>query len=51
MVERFQGETVWEGEVLIFALQGHPEATTCYAWEDAVRASIMPDEDEVPEAG
>ncbi|MGH3119211.1 MAG: hypothetical protein ACRDQ2_19260, partial [Gaiellales bacterium] len=24
---------VWEGEVLIFALQGHPEASQCYAWE------------------
>ena len=69
VVERFEGETVWEGEVLVFALQGHPEASTCYAWEvdgqvtavlgvppvrsavDAVRASIMADEGEVPEAG
>ncbi len=24
---------VWEGEVLSFILQGHPTATTCYAWE------------------
>jgi hypothetical protein len=30
---KFEGETVWEGEVLVFKLQGHPEATTCYAWE------------------
>jgi hypothetical protein len=54
--------------VLVFALQGHPEATTCYAWEverrvtavlgvppvrstvDAVRASIVASEGEVPEA-
>jgi hypothetical protein len=60
---------VWEGDVLIFELFGHPKATTCYAWEvdgqvtavlgvapvrsavDAVRASIMADEGEVPEAG
>jgi hypothetical protein len=27
------GETVWEGEVPVFALMGHPEAITCYAWE------------------
>jgi hypothetical protein len=31
--ETFEGETVWEGEVLVFALQGHPQAVTCYAWE------------------
>jgi hypothetical protein len=33
VVERFQGETVWQGEVLVFALQGHPSARWCYAWE------------------
>jgi len=33
VVERFQGETVWEGEVLVFQLQGHPTARWCYAWE------------------
>lgn len=33
VVERFQGEIVWEGEVLVFALQGHPSAVWCYAWE------------------
>lgn len=31
--ERFEGETVWEGEVLVFELLGHPEAQRCYAWE------------------
>ncbi len=31
--EEFEGETVWEGEVLIFDLLGHPTATRCYAWE------------------
>jgi hypothetical protein len=24
---------LWEGEVLVFELLDHPEATTCYAWE------------------
>ena len=33
VVERFQGQVVWEGEVLVFELQGHPTATRCYAWE------------------
>jgi len=31
--ETFEGETVWIGEVLIFDLQGHPDAAQCYAWE------------------
>ena len=31
--EQFQGETVWEGEVLVFELIDHPEAASCYAWE------------------
>ena len=31
--EEFEGETVWEGEVLIFDLIDHPTATRCYAWE------------------
>jgi len=30
--EQFGGATVWEGEVLVFELQGHPTATKCYAW-------------------
>ena len=33
VVETFEGETVWEGEVLVFNLQGHPSASRCYAWE------------------
>ena len=33
VLERVQGETVWEGEVLVFSLQGHPTALWCYAWE------------------
>lgn len=24
---------VWQGEVLVFELVGHPTATRCYAWE------------------
>ena len=29
----FEGDTVWEGEVLIFDLLGNQLATRCYAWE------------------
>lgn len=31
--EDFEGERVWEGEVLVFVLSDHPEAARCYAWE------------------
>lgn len=30
--ETFQGETVWEGEVLEFELLGHPTAPRCYGF-------------------
>jgi hypothetical protein len=31
--EVFQGDTVWEGEVLVFELLDHPNIDLCYAWE------------------
>ena len=31
--ELFEGETVWEGEVLVFDLLDNPLSTRCYAWE------------------
>jgi hypothetical protein len=30
--EMFQGETVWDGEVEVFNLRGHPETSRVYAW-------------------
>jgi hypothetical protein len=33
VVETFEGETVWEGEVLVFELLDDPTAPKCYAWE------------------
>ena len=30
--EVFQGETLWEGDVEVFDLTGHPKAKRCYAW-------------------
>jgi len=32
VIERFQGKTVWEGDVEVFALTGHPKASRGYAW-------------------
>ena len=32
VVEEFQGETVWQGEVEVFDIRGHPKAKRCYAW-------------------
>ncbi len=30
--EVFNGETVWDGIVEVFHLEGHPSANTAYAW-------------------
>ena len=30
--ETFQGKTVWKGDVEVFVVFGHPEATRAYAW-------------------
>lgn len=32
VVESFQGQIVWEGDVEVFSLRGHPKARRCYAW-------------------
>ena len=32
VVEHWQGKTVWEGEVEVFKLKGHPTASRGYAW-------------------
>lgn len=37
--ETFQGQTVWEGSVHVFDLQGHPSANTAYAWSSDVEGS------------
>src|SRR5437870_6988504 len=33
--ETFNGRTVWEGEVQVFDVKGHPKARRCYAWSRA----------------
>jgi hypothetical protein len=30
--ELFQGQTVWQGEVEVFDLNGHPKAKRAYGW-------------------
>lgn len=30
--EMFEGQTVWQGEVQVFTLYGHPKAERAYAW-------------------
>ena len=40
VVEKVEGEAVWEGEVLVFALKNHP-AHLCYAWEVDGRVTAM----------
>lgn len=30
--EVFQGQTVWQGEVEVFDLRGHPKAKRAYGW-------------------
>jgi len=30
--EVFRGKTVWQGDVEVFALKGHPKAQKAYAW-------------------
>ena len=30
--ETWQGQTVWEGEVEVFDLEGHPKTDRVYAW-------------------
>ena len=30
--EVFRGKTVWQGDVEVYALTGHPKAKRCYGW-------------------
>ena len=30
--EEFQGKTVWQGEVEVFDIRGHPKAKRAYGW-------------------
>ena len=30
--EKFQGKSIWSGEVEVFDIRGHPKAKCCFAW-------------------
>ena len=30
--ETCEGQTVWQGNVEVFTIRGHPKTNTCYAW-------------------
>jgi len=32
VVDKHEGQTVWDGEVQVFAVTGHAKATRAYAW-------------------
>jgi hypothetical protein len=32
VLETYREQVVWEGEVHVFDLEGHPTASVCYAW-------------------
>ena len=37
--ETHNGQTVWEGVVHVFDLEGHPRATRSYAWSSPIEGS------------
>lgn len=37
--ETFKDQVVWEGDIYIFAIEGHPEAKLCYTWSSPVDGS------------
>jgi hypothetical protein len=39
VVEKFGGKTVWSGVVSVFEINGHPQATKCYAWSSPIEGS------------
>lgn len=42
VVETFNGQTVWEGEVEVFDLLDHPTASRIYAWSHATDDPSIP---------
>lgn len=33
--EVFRGKTIWQGDVEVFDINGHPKANRCYGWSHA----------------
>jgi len=38
--EVFGGQTVWEGTVHVFDLEGHPRASRAYAWSSPIEGDV-----------
>ena len=49
--EVFEGETAWEGEVLVFDLLDHPTAKLCYAWSVGTEVTAVLHEGPVDSPG
>ena len=39
VIEKFGSQTVWEGLVSVFRIEGHPQTDTCYAWASPIEGS------------
>lgn len=39
VMEGVAGKVVWQGLVLVFAIEGHPEADICYAFSQLIEGS------------
>jgi len=39
VIEQFEGEQVWQGDVHIFDIKGHDKANVCYAWSSPIDGS------------
>lgn len=35
------GETLWKGDIEVFDIIGHPEADTCYAWQQVDDGDVI----------
>jgi hypothetical protein len=45
-----QGELLWNGEVIMFELEGHPSAQHCFAWEIADDITIVCEDEKIRSA-
>ena len=43
-METHENETVWDGDVHVYSLEGNPQTDTCYAWAEP---STTPGKDRV----
>ena len=39
VIEKFQGQTVWEGIVHTFDIEGNADANACFAWSSPIEGS------------